>query len=303
MRWQSADGSIQKRIYDQIMQFSSSETKQKYVDQLNSLYRSVDDYKRTLTSAEDDVLQTRASEAFKARMDELFPGVDTNKIGESVIESLGDVRKARNQIQSNAWQDVDSAYSAAGASVDLTEAAAAARQRIVPAEWSDEVLQNFSLDDIGSYLNVADPNKKLQRINYVLSQIDPVQDFAVAKELRSQLGSFYQKYSPTQLEKSGVDLGQVKQVYGELTNAMTSPRGVPDDVAQALGQKVTEANAKSVDYFNLFKLEGVPKIDIAKFGKAPGMAWEQVRRRRRAGAERPLEGKGRKHKGRRTQGA
>jgi hypothetical protein len=263
LNFQKSQNPVLRRIEKQTRQFSR-EAQMRLVDQANRFARVAQESGETITGRSvDDVAQMMEAGRYQnTRRGLAGEPVDPTTAGKGFEDVVQETLKTRKGAMRQEFGKLDALVDEHQPIFDITGPQEAARQRVV--EGSIPPPTKEELDALGgqlpegwkSWINVAEPNRKLSRVNHVLSQLDPEQDYAAVKEIRRQVGEML-RLSPEKLEESNLNLGQIKRVYGELSDVLNDPRGVSDEAAAAFRAQNQEATKQALRYYDTYHLPDV----------------------------------------------
>lgn len=280
MVYQRSDNPLVSSVARQVMQMSPV-AKQRVIAQLNDLGTAARSAGPQVEGSVDELVQGKLASQYNRTLGELAPPVRPVEagasLGQGVTESLAQ-QKTRMGQQYNALFGY---LEQNPKKFNLGQAQQSALSRNIPGELSEDEINRqlaaltapdgtVDLSQVQQFINVAKPNEKLARINTVLQRLNPEQDFRVVKELRTQVGALRDLPLAQRLE-GGVDQGQIKAVYGDLTRAMENPV----DGDKAFKARMQETNRIASDYYDNYDNQQVLAVLSAVEGKTPGLLFNQ----------------------------
>lgn len=305
MQYQKTGSPVVKRLASQILQLTDAQ-RPKVIAQLQGTKAAMTRHLAETTPVErlpegfvgppqsrspDAILQQQQATEFERRRRMLQPPVDPAEAG----QALGDVvrRNPRPKTTPAGTEpgglevyksSMDREYDALRAvanpengptpifDVSRSRAAAAPRQvEGVGAPRQVEVGDPPTLATIRDKVNVAeDAPGRVRAVRETMARLDDTQtDFEVLKELRSELGKYYNR-SEYELAQLGVDKATVDKLYGALSKDMApvNAADVPEFVARR-----TIAEGKAKEYYGKRALDEVRMVLNAGDKGNPERLW------------------------------
>jgi len=281
--FQKSDSPVVARWASQSIQFSQK-AQQRLTDQMNKLRESAEKMAPTVSgpSSADEIVQDQMVKYYDQTKTALAgPPVEATKAGLASQKLVTQGLDNRKTAMGKSFDKVDTIVGAHNPNFDLSKTQAAAKDRqqwgmvADPEQWDVWFKKGegspagpYPLKNITGYLNVADPQIKLTRINEVLARLDPTQDYATMKELRSRVGSLLDMPLAKKLE-SGLDIGAAKRIYGELSEAMKNPQGLIPGAEKGYKKAFADAQEKALKYYDTYDQQQVGEILSSVEGQTP----------------------------------
>jgi hypothetical protein len=234
MKYQLTDSPVWQQWYAQMGQLNP-EMKAKQILQARELIGSMKNELGQLGGRQDRAAQEALAEAYEGRLRGLQPP-SLYGAGEALFQAARGGVSTRNKAMAREYANLDQIAQKENPVFDISQAQAAAKQRMTLGMATDEesARQAQALIDQGvnvdpatfqAYINVAPTQEaKLARLNTLLANLKPEQtNWKVLKELRTQAGAL-REWSPN--EKVGANKAQATAIFGDLTEGL-QPKGSP----------------------------------------------------------------------------
>lgn len=311
MNYQTYDNEVMKRLAKQILSLSGKEkeTVRLQLEGLRNAYhtsipgQNPPGFTGPPDPTGDWPLQETMARNYEAQRDTLMPPPQTTTGGRQIQQRVQDTLKSRKKSMQGEYDKMDSLVAEWNPKYDLSRAKASAQQRridampLTPEEEAEvfgaipqgsvtpplaegatatgEPLGDTWYKQISGAVNVADPGRKLARVNALLGQIDPRQDYQVVKELRTRVGQILNLPLAQRME-SGVDVGKAKEMYKELSAALEDPRDVIPGAAKGLRQQAKKANTSALNYYDTYDQQQVRQVLTSQEGQTPTSLYNQL---------------------------
>jgi len=284
MNFQKSDSPVLRKLADQTRQFSRKAQK-RVAAQLSALADVAAKAAPTLNtpSTADEIVQRGMRKYYKETKEALGGrAIEATDAGERFIQGVTEGLDTRKEGMQTAFQKLDDVVANQNPTFDNTGAKTAAMEWEqfgmvdAPAQLADifpkgaeEASGATAFKAVRGYINAADtPKQKLARINGVLARLNSVQDYATLRELRSQVGSLLNLPLAKKME-SGLDIGQTKRLYSELSKALEAPQGLIPAAEKVYKRRLAESTQAALKYYDSYDQAQIGQALLAKQGQTP----------------------------------
>lgn len=309
MNFQKSESRVLQRLASQYMQLSDTAQK-RYLAQLNALGRASREIIPELDdpAVPDEMIQRKLGAAYKRRMAELVPStVEPEEAGRAMILRVKGTVLERKAAMNRGYDSLEELVDEWKPKYDMSSAKAAAVQRkqmgyglspeesaqvfaatpgVVPPGVSDDLAKgvNITGEPVGDTwfkkavadLNVVPDNRKLAHITEIMARLDPRQDYYTVKELRSQVGRLLD-LPEARLMESGVDIGQAKNIYRQLSDVLEKPLDVTGGALKNIVRRTKEANTLAKKYYDTYDIGEVAEVLLRTQHQQPGQLFNAFR--------------------------
>ena len=310
MNYQKSKNPVVRRLADQVLQLTDEQRPQA-VNQLQGMKDAYENYMGTMIATEslppgqmgpprplspDYLLQKQKAAEYEQRRAMLRPTARPKEAGQAVMDLVKappkreaptappgglDVRKKR---MGDAYRKLSQIAKEEKPVFDIARSKKAAGPRQVLGEGLPQQIPGAIVDEAGKPLTVqtiqdemvnvaSDSPVRLQMVRNYLNRLDDTQtNFDVIKELRRQLGRYYEQ-SPVKLAESSVDKAAVDRLYGTLTDDMVPTNA--DQTPQFMQQRGV-AEDLSRRYHRSFRMREVADVLSAMPQENPERLWRTL---------------------------